>query len=1063
MIESRHSQIMSPAFTPECGFLDPDGWLSRYARFSVTLPAGQHRLTARAYCPEFEELAGNALLIVLNGELLAEVACPPGSGWVDIDIPLAWDGEAAAAQLVLRTTRFHQPPPPDKRLLGLILHGLALHLASGQVLYPEASESHSESAPEDASAIFLHGLCNEARLTPYLPEGAVRYAEEGLDAFAHLPGLVLAAAAPFFDAPHYLAQIPNAPALPRNPLLHFLRHGLQHRLSPHPLIDLGWMVSQFPDLAPDGSVTVAAFARFLASDVSDPSPFLDLAHVARAMVLPPEQSTTLAFLREGAEALVSPNPWFDPVYYARQSPEVPAGGMERIRHFLSKGDAAFLRPSEAFDPKLYAWRYHIQVTEQLGPLLHYLSIGRLCGYTAHADQAAPLAQVRQGPPTADFIPEELPQLTRDEYSRFHASANEQRLRRLAAFVEHDLRPVVIKKGDHAQAVTQLRFDAPSPRVDILIPVYNQFELTVECLVSLAQCHGPASRVILADDASTDRRMARLKTIPGLVFHRSKVNQHFLRSCNAAMQSASAPYLLLLNNDTQLLPGSLEALVAVLDENPDAAAAGPMLLYPNGRLQEAGCTLRHDGDSTMVGVGDDPQRACYNYRREVSYISGACLLLRRSALEGMLFDDRFAPAYCEDADLCLRLRDAGHKVIYEPAAKVLHHLSASTSLASHRRRVQGVRANQQKLMEKWSSRLRDDNRLRVLAFYLPQFHPVAQNDLWWGRGFTEWRNVVRALPSFAGHYQPHLPADLGFYDLRLPEVMVEQQRLARRYGIEGFIVYHYRLGDGRILDRPMEQILARPELDVRFAPCWANENWTRHWDGGARSLLLDQRYDAATLDAIGDDMLRMARDPRAITVNGKPLILVYRPHLIPESAAVMRRIRQLFEANGLPDPYLALVESMEGGEAPQDPSLLGFDASVEFPPHGVAEPWAHSIQPSKAGWNGRVYDYAGTALAAIDRPPTAYRRHPGIMPGWDNTARQPLTAHVLHGNSPALFQAYAEHKIEEALDFTMGEERLLFVNAWNEWAEGAHMEPDLAFGHRWLAALRQALRNKGCFA
>jgi len=1045
------------------GHIDADLWMSRYIRFSVNTPDAFVRISGSCYCPPFEDLKDNELIIVADGEIVHRIAFSDDSGWIDFDITIENNNYQDHINLIFRTTKFHTPPPPDGRLLGAILRDVFI-INSEDERKPITDYFNEETRPnyaKDANPIL--GLTNAYEIIPYISDCREVYLEEISDHYEFLDENTKISGYYFFDEYFYVSNANFYDSRPKNALRHFLRVGYFNNISPHPLIDLKWISARLSHLASTSSPPSLELASVLLDDLCDPSPFLDLAYVKQAMVLAPGQSAIQAFLSEGADALVPPNPWFDPAFYALQAPDIPEGGMARIRHFLLQGDARFLRPSQAFNPQLYASRYHLQITDDMGPLQHYLSIGRLCGYTADSEIAAEPVISLGNAPTNDYTPTEIPDFAQREYHALHAAADARRQSRIAAFAEHDIRPIKLKGGDHDKALRRLRFDAATPRIDVLIPAYNQFELTVECLVSVARCGGPSLRIILADDASTDPRMAQLCDIPGVLVRRASSSLHFLHGCNAAMADVTAPYLLLLNNDTQLLPGSLHALAAVLDQNPDAAAVGPMLLYPNGRLQEAGCTLRHDGDASMVGVGDNPERACYNHQRDVAYISGACLLIRRSALQGELFDERFAPAYCEDADLCLRLRQAGYRVVYEPAAKVVHHLSASTSVETQRRRVQGVRANQQKLMEKWAPQLAQESQVRVLAFYLPQFHPVPQNDLWWGRGFTEWSNVARALPSFPGHYQPHIPADLGFYDLRLPEVMAEQQRLARRYGIEGFVIYHYRLGDGPILERPMEQLLARPELDVRFAPCWANEHWTRHWDGGTRSMLLEQRYDEETLSAIIGDMLRMARDPRAIRVNGRPLLMIYRPHLIPDVAAVTRRIRHAFEAAALSDPYLTLVESMEGGETLQKPALLGFDASVEFPPHGVAEPWTQGVQATKAGWNGHLYDYMGTALNAIDRPPVAYRRHPGIMPGWDNTARQPLSAHILRDGSPALFQAYAERKIEEVLEFTMGEERLLFVNAWNEWAEGAHMEPDRAFGHRWLAALRQALRNKGAMA
>ena len=261
---------------------------------------------------------------------------------------------------------------------------------------------------------------------------------------------------------------------------------------------------------------------------------------------------------------------------------------------------------------------------------------------------------------------------------------------------------------------------------------------------------------------------------------------------------------------------------------------------------------------------------------------------------------------------------------------------------------------------------------------------------------------------------------------------------------------------------MENLLANKAIDFRFALCWANENWTRHWDGGSRSILLEQSYDRATIESVADDAIRFASDRRAITVNGKPLFLIYRPLLIPDIVDVANRLRRRFVDAGFPGVHLVYVESMELVSQKIRPSDLGFDAAVEFPPQGIGVPHAGALQITKQGFSGTVYDYEGTAMGALSRDGVGYLRYPSVFAGWDNTARQSLTGTTLHGASPELFQAYVEGKLDEVEKFTIGDERLLFVNAWNEWAEGAHLEPDQAYGHRWLAALRNALVHKGLF-
>jgi hypothetical protein len=361
--------------------------------------------------------------------------------------------------------------------------------------------------------------------------------------------------------------------------------------------------------------------------------------------------------------------------------------------------------------------------------------------------------------------------------------------------------------------------------------------------------------------------------------------------------------------------------------------------------------------------------------------------------------------------------------------------------------------------------------RLLAFYLPQFHPIPENDAAWGRGFTEWTNVVRARPSFPGHRQPRLPADLGFYDLRLDEVRVAQADLAAAAGISGFVYYHYWFGGKRLLHRPLDQLLATGSPDFPFAICWANENWTRTWDGGDDVLLQQQQHSAADDEAHARWLAGVLRDPRYIHVNGRPLLMVYKPSLLPDAAATNERFRRVLGEEGVPSPYLVMVESTSWERA-RTPIDLGYDASVDFFPdwddlgrprrHGRGHGALRRLGLSPRGFgDNRVFDYADVVRRRWRRPPlgaSAAPRFPVVCPGWDNTPRRRRGALILHEPSVAVYAEWVGRAIDEVQRFGP-DERLVFVNAWNEWAEGAVLEPSDLDGKAFLDATSRAIASR----
>lgn len=893
--------------------------------------------------------------------------------------------------------------------------------------------------------------------------GAFSLTRRNRDEFVRRYGELAAAQRPtlsrFFDAEWYRSAYDDIGGAGIDPFLHFVIQGVFELRAPHPFISVARIYDDNRALFyREGGCR--SLSRVLGENRSDPCDYFDLEFYLQRYIEARDYTggALRHFLDFGEREWLWPNPYFDPQWYSEHTPEIPANAVAALRHFIETGDRLGRSPSAQFDSQWYRGSYADVAADDRPPLRHFLTVGRREGRQARAARRPPLVAGGLTPVSEAEVSFEPATTTNGlaRYEAIRARVAERRQTRLEAFDEIDVRPVRV--GDVRAAISSLAFPIPAtaPKVSILIPCHNGIDVTVECLLSiLASKPGLSYEVIIGDNASVELAYRDLAEIPGLRYFRHPVDLNFLRNCNAIFPEVRGEYVLLLNNDAQVTPGAIDILAAALDAKPGLAAVGPQILFPNGRLQEAGCAINRDGSTVMIGVFEDPELDGYKYCREVDYISGAALMVRSSEIEGSLFDERFAPAYCEDLDLCLTLSSRGKKVEYVPQAKVVHHLSLTMAKASQGWKLEQIARNQQKLVEKWGRRLDTMNTVRAIAFYLPQFHPIPQNDMWWGAGFTEWINVARARPSYAGQHQPRLPADLGFYDLRMPQVLRQQAALAARYGLAGFCVYYYRLGGMRLLEGPLETILANPDIPFPFCICWANESWSRRWDGGDQEVLAEQRYDAEQLDAIAEDVVRYISDPRYIAVEGKPLVLIYRVLLLPDPRTTAARLREAAAAVGK-ELHLVYVESMETvgeGIAPAD---LGFDAAVEFPPHGIGVQASDERPALKPDWHGHRYDYEATVVEAIMRPKTDYRRYPGVFPGWDNTPRQPLLGTSFDNASPEVFQFYVEEKLAEARVSFVGEERLLFVNAWNEWAEGAYLEPDQHFGHRWLEALRNAL-------
>ncbi len=355
---------------------------------------------------------------------------------------------------------------------------------------------------------------------------------------------------------------------------------------------------------------------------------------------------------------------------------------------------------------------------------------------------------------------------------------------------------------------------------------------------------------------------------------------------------------------------------------------------------------------------------------------------------------------------------------------------------------------------------------LISVVLPQFHPIPENDLWWGRGFTEWTNVVKARPQFPGHHQPQLPADLGFYDLRLPEARAAQAELAASAGIGGFCYYHYWFNGKRLLNRPLDDILASGQPEFPFCLCWANENWTRAWDGKQREVLMEQVYgEQDDLDHI-DLLIQFFRDPRYIRIDGRPLFVVYKTSELPNPRKTFETWRQRAREAGIGEICLAQFEANGVGTAP-DPREVGLDFTIEFAPDWRRLGGQYHVTTkakiamalgllSKAYARHRICDYGEMVQAVLAKPKPAFPFVRCVSPGFDNSSRRPQgNATILKGNTPELYERWLGKSLAWAQKNPVAGRQIVFINAWNEWAEGNHLEPDTLHGTAYLEATRRA--------
>ena len=348
------------------------------------------------------------------------------------------------------------------------------------------------------------------------------------------------------------------------------------------------------------------------------------------------------------------------------------------------------------------------------------------------------------------------------------------------------------------------------------------------------------------------------------------------------------------------------------------------------------------------------------------------------------------------------------------------------------------------------------KAKTIAFFLPQFYAFEQNDEWWGKGFTEWRNVSRGAPRFENHYQPRIPRDLGFYDLTNADTLKAQSELAKQAGIEAFCFYYYWFNGERLMDKPLD-LFVDSDIDQEFCIMWANENWTRTWDGFDGQVLIQQDYRDDDEDAFIADTAKYLNHPRYTRVNGRPLFILYRPGLLPEAESTIARWKRKWEKACGVEPWVLMVQ----GFGDENPVEYDLDGAVEFPPHKVCANIPdinNSLNVIDPNYAGHARDYNAVIEASLSEPVPDFPLIKTVSPHWDNDARREGRGMTLHGSTPENYERWLNGAVKYARDNPFHGESIVFINAWNEWAEGAYLEPDVHYGHAYLNATQRAVHG-----
>lgn len=701
---------------------------------------------------------------------------------------------------------------------------------------------------------------------------------------------------------------------------------------------------------------------------------------------------------------------FDARYYASQHPRSFVPKVMPLRHFILRGEKQWLSPSERFSPAAYVRANPDVRDNKVGPLRHYLMFGK-----------------------AENRPLEMPDI----------DPGETCLTKLPIL----RRPACSSERRIAVAIHLFYYDLWEPLLASVANLTVPYDLFVT--ISVKDGFEELREKVLADCPGA--------TVIGMP-NRGRDIFPFLHLLNSGLLDG---YDAVCKLHTKKSPHRIDG-----EKWRDHLVSS--ILPPDGRADELVNRILADPEVGFVvadgQVFTEEKWWGSNRGRTRDLLLKVGIDIRKQPLRFPAGSIYWVTAPVLRTLKGLRLK-AGH---FEPEdgqldGTLAHVIERSLGFITS---AGGLRIDQvtEILGDTWKRPVETQGpRPKIYAFYLPQFHPIPENDDWWGKGFTEWHGVTRATPNFEAHQQPKLPTDLGYYDLRVPETLDAQGRLATSHGIDAFCTYFYWFDGRRLLERPLDLVLANPAIHFPFFLCWANERWTRSWDGMSADILIDQTYAEGFEKMLAADVARYFADPRYERRDGRPKFIIYRPNQIPDLARRVANLRSAFAEQGYPE-----VELGAGLFHAAENSVEGitdlFDFFVEIPPHGLVgrsdylfggmtngatDEDPPAIRPY-SGFRGLVYNYSAAAANSLQpgRYPAALesKLRRGVMLGWDNTARRGADAHIAWGCNPATFHSWMRARIAWARAERQPE---LYINAWNEWAEGTTLEPDQQFHDAYL--------------